>query len=198
MASLPSGCHEQFNPKRTADGTTAGAKGNDADLEFPLGFLWDLLAWFGLMGGCSWKIGSRRSLTKLCCLSSLVCSGATKKQSPALRPRKPQPQFWYSDIQGASGRCSAVLASCRIAWEAQRRGNAGIKIWHCARSACTLSTSKCRCHVFAALGSTKWPWRAKCGLRLFCLGLAAPTGYLGPRSKNSSLRTQCMHGVDQR
>ena len=41
------------------------------------------------------------------------------------------------------------------------------------------------------------PWRANCELRVFCLGLASPTGHWGPRSESMALHTRCVRVMDQ-
>ena len=41
------------------------------------------------------------------------------------------------------------------------------------------------------------PWRANCELRVFCLGLASPTGHWGPRSENLALHARRVRVMDQ-
>ena len=51
--------------------------------------------------------------------------------------------------------------------------------------------------ILPCLGVPNEPWRANCELRVFCLGLASPTGHWGPRSGNSALHTRCVRVMDQ-
>ena len=43
----------------------------------------------------------------------------------------------------------------------------------------------------------KGPWTANCELRVFCLGLASPTGHLGPGSGNPALHARCVRVMGQ-